>query len=105
MYYQVYGNIVVCGDRPEHKVNAAEEESIVMGTVILQDGQTYKSCRGLCKQKYPDFQYYQKFIKYKSCTCEKLKPEKTLYITKHGAYTFGYANYCDGGMFIKHCDD
>ena len=81
-------------------MNNNPNDQIKLGSVPLADGQTYTSCRTLCKKMYSDFQYYQKFINYKSCDCSKLKPGKVLTTRAHGSYTFGYADSC-GKFFVE----
>ena len=82
-----------CGDFPEN-IEEQGPEHIELGTVSLSHGQTYTSCRTLCKETYPYFEFYHKFVNYQSCSCMKLKAGNKIKIKKHGAYTFGYATAC-----------
>ena len=74
-YIKLYLVIVLgCGDYPNHMVNRSNNDTIVLGEVKLPwSNDTYRSCRALCKKEYPSFQFYQKFIKYESCECMKMK--------------------------------
>ena len=80
-------------------MNADWSDQITLGSVPLEEGQTYTSCRTLCKESYSAFQYYHKFINYNSCDCLTLKPGKVLTMKAHGAYTSGYADSC-GKSFV-----
>ena len=84
-----------CGDHPGHILdsNFASWPNN-LGNINLQDGQSYKSCRSLCKEKYPDFDIYQKFNSYTRCECRVWVSGDEIKLRKHGAYTFGYANEC-----------
>ena len=76
-------------------VNRSNNDTIKLGDVKLPwSNDTYRSCRALCKKEYPSFQFYQKFIKYESCECMKMKNGNDVRIKTHGAYTFGYSNDC-----------
>ena len=92
-------DLIACGDYLETIVDATWKEQIHLGQVQLSDGQTYTSCRNLCEKKYPDFEFYHKYIKYRSCDCIKLNPGKQIKLKDHGAYTFGYASAC--GIILK----
>ena len=80
-------------------VDATSEEQISLGSVQLSDGQTYTSCRNLCKKNYPEFEFYHKFNLYQSCDCIKLNTGDQIKLKTHGAYTFGYASAC--GKILK----
>ena len=92
IFYIIYK--VLCGDYPEHIEKHSWKEQMKLGTVTLSNGQTYTSCRELCKASYPDFEFYHKFVNYQSCSCIKMKTGYEIQIKKHGAYTFGYATAC-----------
>ena len=87
-----------CGDYPEHII-ADNEDGILLGSVALQENQTYACCRGLCLESYPDFDFYHKFINYRSCDCSKVNTGKVIKLRAHGAYTFGYADACGMSAF------
>ena len=83
-----------CGDHPERIATASHTDLVLLGNVELQTIETYHSCRQLCREAHPDFQFYHKFINYQSCECLQLVPGKLLSTKSHGAYTFGYAKAC-----------
>ena len=83
----------LCGDYPEH-IEKNGTEQMELGTVSLSNGQTYTSCRKLCKASYPDFEFYHKFVSIQSCRCIKMKTGYEIQIQENGAYTFGYATAC-----------
>ena len=89
--------ILACGDYLE-TVEISGSDHIVLGTVNLPNGDTYLSCRNLCRRAHPDFQFYHKFINYQSCECMKMADGVAIALKDHGAYTFGYSKEC--GMFI-----
>ena len=92
-------NFLACGDSLETIVDAPSDKQIHLGRVQLSDGQTYTSCRNLCEKNYPEFEFYHKFINYRSCDCIKLYPGNQIKLKSHGAYTFGYASAC--GIIFK----
>ena len=81
-----------CGDYLE--TLAGSNGAKKLGTVSLPSQQTYTSCRSLCRANYPDFEFYEKFVNYQSCDCYKMDIGFKIETSKHGAYTFGYANDC-----------
>ena len=83
-----------CGDYPHYIVSAGPEDYEVLGMVTLGPNETYLSCRALCTEAYPDFEFYHKFINYQSCDCLKMVSEAPIKIWNHDAYTFGYADDC-----------
>ena len=89
--------ILACGDYLE-TVEISGSDHIVLGTVNLPNGDTYLSCRNLCRGRHPDFQFYHKFKNYQSCHCMKMAHGLVIAIQDHGSYSFGYSNEC--GMFI-----
>ena len=91
-----------CGDRLKHIATATQQDTELLGKVNLRTNDTYRSCRKLCTELHPNFQFYHKFIKYKFCECLKLVPGKFLSIRNHGGYTFGYAKAC-GKFLIEPC--
>ena len=86
-----------CGDYLE-KIGDSNGQKF-LGTVSLSSQQTYVSCRRVCQAKYPDFEFYHKFINYQSCDCFKMEVGFKIKTSDHGAYTFGYAATCS--MIIK----
>ena len=92
-------NFIACGDSLETIVDAPSDKQIHLGRVQLSDGQTYTSCRNLCKKNYPEFEFYHKFNLYQSCDCIKLYSGDQIKLRAHGAYTFGYASAC--GNILK----
>ena len=91
-------NIKADGDNKEI---TEEEEFIpdyedyeVLGKVSLGANENYLSCRELCREAYPNFDFYHKFINYQSCECARMVSEKPIKIRDHDAYTFGYADDC-----------
>merc|ERR1712141_206942 len=89
-----------CGDHPKHIEKHNANNHILLGSVKLQYSWTYLSCRELCRNHHPDFEFYQKYDKYHSCDCMKMTGGVAITLKDHGAYTFGYSNYCPSG-----CDD
>ena len=89
--------ILACGDYLETIEKHGGSDHIVLGTVSLPDGDTYLSCRNLCRHAHPDFQFYHKFINYQSCECKKMADGVAIALKDHGAYTFGFSEEC--GMF------
>ena len=83
-----------CGDYPHYIVSAGYEDYQVLGSVPLSEEKTYLSCRELCRQRYPSFDFYHKFVNYQSCDCIKMVSETPIKIRTHDAYTFGYAEEC-----------
>ena len=83
-----------CGDYPRYIVSADYEDYEVLGRVTLDTDETYLSCRELCREAYPNFDFYHKFINYQSCECARMVSEKPIKIRDHDAYTFGYADGC-----------
>ena len=83
-----------CGDYPHYIVSAGYEDYQVLGSVPLSKEKTYLSCRELCRQRYPSFDFYHKFVNYQSCDCIKMVSETPIKIRTHDAYTFGYAEEC-----------
>ena len=92
-------NFIACGDLLETVVDAPFEEQIVLGSVQLSDGQTYTSCRNLCKINYPEFEFYHKFFSYQACDCIKMHQGYQIKVKAHVAYVFGYATAC--GIILK----
>ena len=90
--------ILGCGDHPNRIEEHSSNDHILLGTVNLQNGETYLSCRKLCKDAHPEFQFYHKFINYQSCECKKMTDGVAITLKDHGAYTFGYSTEC--GTFI-----
>ena len=90
--------ILGCGDHPNRIEEHSSNDHILFGTVNLQNGETYLSCRNLCKDAHPEFQFYHKFINYQSCECKKMTDGVAITLKDHGAYTFGYSTEC--GTFI-----
>merc|ERR1711990_436170 len=84
-----------CGDYVETIETHGGSDHIVLGTVSLPKRDTYLSCRNLCRNAHPDFQFYHKFINYQSCECMKMADGVAIALKDHGAYTFGYAAECD----------
>ena len=89
---------LACGDNPNHIEEHSGKDQILLGTVNLQNGGTYISCRNLCTDAHPDFQFYHKFTNYHSCDCMKMTDGVAITLKNHGAYTFGYSTEC--GTFI-----
>ena len=83
-----------CGDHPKHINNLPWKYQEKLGSVALGSSQDYTSCRRLCSENYPEFQYYLKFINYNSCDCMKLKDGYDLYYRPHNSYTLGFALEC-----------
>ena len=83
-----------CGDYPHYIVSSGYEDYQVLGSVPLSEEKTYLSCRELCRQRYPNFDFYHKFVNYQSCDCIKMVSETPVKIRTHDAYTFGYAEEC-----------
>ena len=83
-----------CGDYPHYIVSSGYEDYQVLGSVPLSEEKTYLSCRELCRQRYPSFDFYHKFVNYQSCDCIKMVSETPIKIRTHDAYTFGYAEEC-----------
>ena len=92
-------NLIACGDLLETIVDATFEEQIILGSVQLSDGQTYTSCRDLCKINYPEFEFYHKFFGYQACDCIMMHQGYQIKVKAHGAYVFGYATAC--GIILK----
>ena len=90
--------ILGCGDHPNRIEEHSSNDHILLGTVNLQNGETFLSCRKLCKDAHPEFQFYHKFINYQSCECKKMTDGVAITLKDHGAYTFGYSTEC--GTFI-----
>ena len=90
--------MLACGDYPKTIEKHSWRDHILLGKVGLQNGDTYQSCRNLCRGKHPDFQFYHKFKNYQSCHCMKMAHGLVIAIQDHGSYSFGYSNEC--GMFI-----
>ena len=90
--------ILGCGDHPNRIEEHSSNDHILLGTVNLQNGETYLSCRKLCKDAHPEFQFYHKFINYQSCECKKMTDGVAITLKDHGAYAFGYSSEC--GTFI-----
>ena len=86
--------ILACGDHLETIASNDWTDQIKLGTVDLQNGDTYLSCRKLCRDAYPDFQYYHKFKLYQSCDCMKISTGFAISLKDHEAYTFGYSTEC-----------
>lgn len=83
-----------CGDHPNRIEVHGGKDHIVLGRVNLPNGETYQSCRNLCRKAFPNFQFYSKFINYRWCDCMKLTDGLTITLRPHGAYTTGYAQEC-----------
>ena len=79
-----------CGDHLE--TIAEKEGTIHLGTI--GNAPTYTSCRPLCQQAYPDFDFYHKFVNYQACQCKKMRAGFKIKTRHHGAYTFGFAATC-----------
>ena len=90
--------IIACGDHPNHIADIPWDNQTKLGTVDLKYSETYLSCRKLCRDAHPDFQFYHKFINYQSCDCIKISSGVVITMKEHGAYTFGYSQEC--GRFI-----
>ena len=89
--------ILACGDYPKTIEKHSGSDHIVLGRVNLPNGDTYLSCRNLCRRAHPDFQLYHKFKNYQSCECMKMADGVAIALKDHGAYTFGFSEEC--GMF------
>ena len=94
IHVNAYFPISGCGDYPRYIVSADYEDYEVLGRVTLGNDETYLSCRELCREAYPNFDFYHKFINYQSCDCSRMISEKPIKIMNHDAYTFGYADEC-----------
>ena len=94
IHVNAYFPILGCGDYPRYIVSADYEDYEVLGRVTLGNDETYLSCRELCREAYPNFDFYHKFINYQSCDCARMVSEKPIKIMNHDAYTFGYADEC-----------
>ena len=86
--------ILACGDHLETIESHGWSDQIKLGTVDLPNGDTYLSCRQLCRDAYPDFQYYHKYKSYQSCDCMKISTGFAISLKDHEAYTFGYSTEC-----------
>jgi len=84
-----------CGDYLGTIETHGGSDHIVLGIVSLPTGDTYLSCRNLCRNAHPDFQFYHKFINYQSCECKKMADGVAIALKPHGAYTFGWARECE----------
>ena len=88
---------LACGDYLKTIEKHSGSDHIVLGTVDLPNGDTYLSCRNLCRSAHPDFQFYHKFINFQFCECRKMADGVTIALKDHESYTFGYSEEC--GMF------